>query len=398
MPEETSEKSLIPICAWCNRIRTDTDYWEKIETYLTRAGFGVFTHGMCPSCAEKLFEKRVYLESYQNVCKAISSSISLDEVLNLIVGNVVKVMNVKASMLRLWDRETNRLEVAAHYGLSQGYVNKGAVASDASIEDALKGKAVSVYDITRDEKAEYRKEAAAEGIRSILSIPLKAKGDVIGVLRMYTSEPVKYTEEDLKFVTAIAEQAAIAINNARMFETRISKEKEYLRVFEEVTKAVSSTLSLEEVLNMIVKKLPEVMRLKAATIRLLDDTGSKLNLVAASGLSEQYLSRGPVDAEMNIKEALQLRPVLIYDVASDSRLIYRDEAVREGIKSMLTLPIVAKGKLLGVLRLLTGAHRHFDEEEIKFSASLAEVCGTAIENARMYETLHRRMKSGQSHS
>lgn len=396
MPEDTSEKNLIPICAWCNRIRTDTDYWEKIETYLTRAGFGVFTHGMCPSCAEKLFEKRVYLESFQNVCKAISSSISLDEVLDLIVGNVVKVMNVKASMLRLWDRETNRLEVAAHYGLSEDYVNKGTVASDASIEDALKGKAVSVYDITRDEKAEYKKEAVTEGIRSILSIPLKVKGDVIGVLRMYTSEPVKYTEEDLKFVTAIAEQAAIAINNARMFETRISKEKEYLRVFEEVTKAVSSTLSLEEVLNMIVKKLPEVMRLKAATIRLLDETGSRLNLVAASGLSGQYLARGPVDAEMNIKEALQLRPVLIYDVASDSRLIYKKEAVREGIKSMLTLPIVAKGKLLGVLRLLTGVHRHFDEGEIKFSASLAEVCGTAIENARMYEALHRQMKSGQS--
>jgi GAF domain-containing protein len=394
MPEKTPDKSLIPICAWCNKIRVDTDCWEKIETYLTRSGFGVFTHGMCPSCAEKLFEKRVYLESYQNVCKAISSSISLDEVLNLIVGNVVKVMNVKASMLRLWDRETNRLEVAAHYGLSENYVNKGAVASDASIEDALKGKTVSVYDITMDKKAEYRKEAEAEGIRSILSIPLKVKGDVIGVLRMYTSEPVKYTKEDLKFMNAIAEQAAIAIDNARMFETRISKEREYLRVFEEVTKAVSSTLSLEEVLNMIVKKLPEIMHLKAATIRLLDETGSKLRLVAASGLSEQYLSRGPVDAELNIKEALQLRPVVIYDVASDTRLIYRKEAVKEGIKSMLTLPIVAKDKLLGVLRLLTDVHRQFGEEEIKFSASLAEVCGIAIENARMYEAMHERMQSG----
>jgi GAF domain-containing protein len=388
-----SEKDLIPICAWCKNIRTDAD-WEKIETYLSRAGFGVFTHGLCPECAEKYFDKRVYLESYQNICKAISGSLSLDDVLDLIVSNVVKVMKVKASMLRLLDRKGNRLDIAAHYGLSENYVNKGAVASDASIEDALKGKAVSVYDITADEASPYRKDALAEGIRSILSVPLKVKGDVIGVLRMYTSEPVKYTREDLKFVTALAEQAAIAIDNARLFETRISKEKEYLRVFEDVTKAVSSTLSLQEVLGMIVKKLPEVMRLKAATIRLLEEDGRSLKLVAASGLSERYLGRGPVDAEINIREALQLRPVLIPDVASDTRLIYGKEAVQEGIKSMLTLPIVANGKLLGVLRLLTGVMRDFDDDDIRFSASLAEVCGIAIENARMYEALHRRKSRG----
>lgn len=388
------DKNLIPICSWCNRIRTDAD-WEKIEIYLTKAGFGTFTHGVCPACAEKIFEKRVYLESYQNICKAISGSLSLQEVLNLIVTNVVKVMNVKASMLRLWDRKTNRLEVAAHFGLSDRYVNKGTVVSDRSIEDALTGKPVSVYDITQDEKAEYRREAAAEGIRSILSIPLKAKGQVIGVLRMYTAEPVKYVSEDLKFVSAIAEQAAIAIENARMFETRLSKEKEYLRVFEEVTKAVSSTLSLDEVLDLIVKKLPEVMQLRAATIRLLDDSGRRLKLVAASGLSEQYLTRGPVDEELNIREALKLRPVVIHDVSTDPRVIYRKEAVAEGVKSMLTLPIVADGKLLGVLRLLTGVPRHFDEEEIKFSASLAEVCGIAIENARMYEALQKQKLSRQ---
>ena len=268
-----------------------------------------------------------------------------------------------------------------------GYVNKGPVESDTSIEDALKGKSVSTYDITMDESARYRREALEEGIRSILSIPLRVKNEVIGVLRMYSSEPVKYTEEDLKFVTAIADQAAVAINNARMFETRISKEKEYLRVFEEVTKTVSSTLKLEEVLNLIVKKLPEVMNLKAATIRLLDDSGDRLELVAAYGLSEKYLNRGPVDTEINVKEALQFRPVAIYNVSSDSRVFYQREAFEEGIKSMLTLPIVAKGKLLGVLRLLTGVPRHFTDEEIDFANSLAEVCGIAIENARMYEKL-----------
>jgi GAF domain-containing protein len=385
-----TEKSLIPICSWCKKIRTEDMSWKSIDMYLADIGFGVFTHGMCPDCATKYFEKRVYLESYQNICKAISVSLSLEEVLNLVVTNVVKVMNVKASMLRLLNKKTNKLEVAAHYGLSEDYVNKGPVASDASISDALSGKTVSVYDIQSDQDATYRRQAEKEGIRSILSIPLRLNSDVIGVLRMYTAEPVKYTNEDLKFMAAIADQAAIAINNARIFEKTISKEKQYLRVFEEVTKAVSSTLNLEEVLNLIVRKLPEVMNLKAATIRLLDDRGEKLRLVSASGLSREYLNRGPVDTEENVREALQLKPVAIYDVTKDPRIKYQKEAEREGIKSMLTLPIIARGKLIGIMRLLTDEFRNFNDEEIRFTASLAEVCGTAIDNARLYEELRQK--------
>jgi PAS domain S-box-containing protein len=383
---------LIPICGWCKKIRNDHDVWEQLEAFLTDAGMGDFTHSMCPACAEKIFSKKIYLESYQNICKAISASLSLDEVLKLIVTNVVKVMSVKASLLRLLNKETNQLELAAYHGLSHSYADKGPVAYDASIDDALAGKSVSIYDITADKGAKYRKEAEREGIRSILSIPLRFKDEVIGVLRMYTAEPTEYSEEDLKFVTAIAEQAAIAIVNARVFEKMVSREREYLNVFQAVTRAVSSTLDVNEVIDMIVRKIPEVMNLKAATIRLLDDTGKKLRLVASYGLSEKYLNRGPVDTEENIIEALNEKPVAIYDVSTDTRLRYRKEAEEEGLKSMLTLPIVAKGKVIGVLRLLTGWPRNFSHQEIAFAASLAEQCGTAIENARMYERQYREVR------
>jgi PAS domain S-box-containing protein len=383
---------LVPICGWCKRIRKTPETWEKVELFLAGEGFGDFTHSICPSCAEKIFSKKIYMESYQNICKAISTSLSLDEVLQLIVTNVVKVMNVKASLLRLLNRETNRLELAAFTGLSRSYVDKGPVEYDASIDDALAGKPVSIYDIQADKSAKYRREAEREGIRSILSIPLRFREEVIGVLRMYTAEPVEYSEEDLKFVSAIADQAAIAIMNARVFEKTVSKEREYLNVFEEVTKAVSSSLNVNDVLDMIVKKIPEVLRLKGATIRLLDDTGKELQLVAAHGLSQKYLDKGPVDREENIRTALSEKPVAIYDASTDGRIYYRQEAAQEGIKSMLTLPISARGEVIGVLRLLTGVPRDFTAEEIDFAASLAEQCGTAIENARMYEKLNKEVQ------
>lgn len=381
---DRKRQRFLSLCAWCKKVRTGDNSWENIERYLTESGIGSISHGICPECAEKIFEKKVYLESYQNICRAISSSLSLNEVLNLIVTNVVKVLKVKACMLRLLNKENNRLEVAAHYGLSERYVNKGPVEFDQSIKEALSGKTISVYDITLDEKAKYRKEAEEEGIKSIISVPVKCGSEVLGVLRLYTAEPVKYTDEDLRFITAIAEQAAIAIINARTYELSLSKARQYLKVFEEVTKAVTSKLELKEVLDTIVKKLPSVMNVKAATIRLLNKQESKLMLVASYGLSKKYLERGPVDLEENVKEALQARPVAIFDVITDPRVKYQKEAEEEGIKSMLTLPIIAREKVIGILRLLSNTPRHFSEEEINFAASLAEVCGIAIDNARLY--------------
>jgi GAF domain-containing protein len=127
------------------------------------------------------------------------------------------------------------------------------------------------------------------------------------------------------------------------------------------------------------------MILKAATIRLLDPSGEKLRLVAAHGLSETYLVRGPVDTEDNVIDALNEKPVAIYDVATDDRISYKEAAKAEGIKSMLTLPVMARGKVLGILRLLTGEPREFSRQEIDFASLLADQCGVAIENAMMYE-------------
>lgn len=382
-----SKDGLVHICAWCKKIQCAPEEWTELESYLTNIGLGVFTHSMCPACSSKIFEKKIYLESYQKICKAISSSVSLKEVFDLIVKNVVKVMNTKASMLRLLDHKTNRLEVAAYYGLSERYVNKGPVDCDKSIVDTLEGKTVSIYNIAEDPYAKYKKEAIEEGISTILSVPVKDSKGIIGVLRMYSSEPIHYTEEDLKFITALAEQAAIAINNAKTFETTVSRAKDYLRVFREVTKAVSSTLDLKEVLELIVRKLPETMGLKGATVRLLDEDGRRLRLVADYGLSSEYLNKGPIDMEDNVKIALQQGAVAIYDVSNDPRVIYKQEAVKEGIKSMLTLPITVKGKVIGILRLFTSEHRHFTDEDIDFTTSLAEVCGAAIENAKHHELI-----------
>ena len=107
--------------------------------------------------------------------------------------------------------------------------------------------------------------------------------------------------------------------------------------------------------------------------------------MAASGLSQTYLDRGPIDAEASVMSALKGTPIAIVDAANDDRIQYGQAAQQEGIASILVAPIPIRGKFSGVLRLLSRTKRDFEPFEIEFVAALAEQCGIAIENARTFK-------------
>jgi GAF domain-containing protein len=159
----------------------------------------------------------------------------------------------------------------------------------------------------------------------------------------------------------------------------------------DVTKTITASLDTKEVFDLMVAKIPEVLQVDAATIRLLDPSGKKLVLEAASGLSDTYLSRGPIDAEKSVLEALAGNPIAIADAANDARIQYPEAARQEGIHSILVAPIPIRGKVSGILRLLSRTHREFDALEIELAAALAEQCGIAIENARIYAQQQRQL-------
>jgi signal transduction protein with GAF and PtsI domain len=171
--------------------------------------------------------EKLFFDSFREVVKAIHSTLDIREVLQLLVTKVTQVMNLKGCAIRLLDPSRQTLELVATHGLSEKYLSKGAVAVDRSIAEAMKGKTVSIYDVTRDPRAQYQKEAAEEGIFSIVSVPFAVKKRVIGVLRLYTSKPQNFSEAEIGFLEALAEMGALAIENARMYE-QIRKDYEIL--------------------------------------------------------------------------------------------------------------------------------------------------------------------------
>jgi GAF domain-containing protein len=254
---------------------------------------------------------------------------------------------------------------------------------EENIREGLQERPVAIYDVSTDMRVLYRKEAEDEGIKSMLTLPIVARSRIIGILRLLTAKPRQFSRQDMDFASALAEQCGTAIENARMYE-RQYKEAKYLAALQDIAKAVSSMLSLQEVMDLIVRRIANAMGADAATIRLLDPSRKRHELVASYGLSERYLNKGPVDAEKSVVDAMNGLPVVIYDAPTDPRIVYKDEAREEGICSMLVIPMSFRSTVIGVIRILTKVHRTFHDDETEFATALAEQAAIAIEYAKAF--------------
>ncbi len=164
-------------------------------------------------------KERSYFKGLYQAATAVNSSLSTEEVLRAVAENVASTMSAKGCSLMLLTPDSRFLFHTASYGLSDGYVRKGPLSADKSISEALGGKTVAVLDAATDKRVQYREEAAKEGIASILSIPMMHRERVIGVIRVYTADPHEFTQAEVDFVSAVANLGAIALENAKLYES-----------------------------------------------------------------------------------------------------------------------------------------------------------------------------------
>jgi GAF domain-containing protein len=290
-------------------------------------------------------------------------------------------MGVKGSSIRMLNERTGDLYVAAAYGLSKSYVQKGPLpVRENSVEKKiLGGKTVSTTDVTKESGAVFREDAEREGIKSILNVPLTAGDKAIGIVRVYTGEIHEFTAEETERLRSLASFGGVIVDRARL--------SDQMRALVCIARSISSTLSLTDVLQMITENAVSALTMKAASIRLLDESGRRLEVRAASGLSAAYLAKGPVETEKSPidRECLSGQCLAIADISRDARLQYPEEITREGIQGMLTVPLKVKGRAIGVLRVYSSTAHTFNGAEIEFLTALASFGAIAIENARLYE-------------
>ena len=159
----------------------------------------------------------VNYESLLRITKALSALRDPEEIVLVSVEGITHALNVKGCTLFLFSPKDNELKVAAYYGLSDNYINKGPVSAIASIASSLQeGQPVAIYDVSDDPRIQYPEAAQQEGISSILSAPIVIGEKLVGCMRVYTSDPWEFTLNDVNFVQAVAQVVGMAMELCRV--------------------------------------------------------------------------------------------------------------------------------------------------------------------------------------
>ncbi len=167
----------------------------------------------------------------------------------------------------------------------------------------------------------------------------------------------------------------------------MAKTKDFFKAFCKVSKAFGTTFSREKLLNLIVENAVDIMDAKAACLFLEDRKNDIFIPVAQKGLSKTYLHAKPIHAKKIVAAVLKGGHLYIKDATTDPRLENHAEKIKEGIASILDVPVVVKDRVIGILALYTSKIRKFTKGEIDFLSALADQGGMAIKHARLVDRL-----------
>lgn len=313
----------------------------------------------------------------------LGSARNLSTVLGLITRNAAETLNIKACSLGLLDPETKELEVVSAHGLGASNLGEGTRLTDVHLgREALKGKPVVIADLTR-EKTTSANRVGKRGVVSMLCVPLEMREQKTGVVCVYTAKKHAFTKLEVDFLKSIGNLGAVAIQNARL-QQKLQKRLQEMSTISEISKKLSSSLKPQEVFDSIVDAAARSMGMKGCVLRLLDDRREKLEPVAWYGLSKEYVNRGPVHADKGLDDVRTGKPSSISDLTSHPGLEYLEEGIKEGIRSVLGVPLIYKSRVIGSIRVFGETVHKFTDDEVRFLESLADHASIAIENVRLH--------------
>ena len=152
-----------------------------------------------------------------------------------------------------------------------------------------------------------------------------------------------------------------------------------------LTTAISQCRDPEEVALLTAESVKTAFNAKGCSVFLVNRETRKLGLVASFGLSKEYLNKGPIHFMQTIKEAKDAVPIAIFDVMDDPRIEYPEQARKEGISSLLGVPIISHNKILGALRVYSSEPWEFSITDITLVQAVGLICGMAMDMCRMYK-------------
>jgi sigma-B regulation protein RsbU (phosphoserine phosphatase) len=314
----------------------------------------------------------------------VNSSLDLDEVLARTAALIKRHIDYEIFGVLMFEADGKNLKHRFAIGYPRDLAENLLIPVGQGITGtaAATGHSVRVSDTSKDS----RYIDAIHSVRSELAVPLMLRGKCVGVLDIQSRHPDYFTRDQQNILTLLASRLAVAVENARLFQ-RVRAQADTLLVLNEVSRETSATLDVEELLRRAAEQTKRVIDYQILSIMLYDEEQKVFRHRVdvkhgqrVQGKLRASASEGIVGAAATLRE-----PVLVPDVTKDPRYVL----VNPETSSELAIPMMHKGKVIGVLDLESPQLNYFTGDHVQTLSILAANLAVSLENARLYEQVAR---------
>lgn len=336
-----------------------------------------------------LCERTEEFKVLRQIIEVVDSTLELHTVLEQIIDLVSQVTAADACLLYLQDESAQRLELQASKPAHPESIGRIAL----QVGEGLTGwvaKERRAMVIGRRAFADSRFKAfqqlPEDRYEAFLSVPMTCRDRLVGVINVQHREPHRYSPETVALVETIGRLVGGAIANARSYEAARQRRRE-LETLAQVSEAVVSECYLDEILQLTVTVTAELLGSKICSLMLLDEAKQMLVIRATQTLSPAYRNKPPIKVGQSIsgRAVKEREPISVLDVTKDNGYMFPEIAQREGLRSLLCVPMVMQDRVIGVLNCYTAHEHRFSEDEVRVLSTVANQAAVAIEHTRLFD-------------
>ncbi len=340
--------------------------------------------------------------SLREIARALSAAWDVDTTLDLIARKTAQVMQVDSCSIYLLDESGETLWLRASTGLSSNALGRTCLKMGEGLTGwaAQHGTPVAVREAQADPRFKFLPQTREQNFQSLLAVPLVNRERVIGALNVQTRALHDFTPDQIELAALISDLAAGALDRALLYDN-MNRQIGELTTLAKVSETVTSPIYLDDMLDLVVEMAAKVMGTPVCTLRLIDQARGELVVRAATSAIPAYQKKPPLQLGNGVTGwvARERKPVAVADIRTDPRYPFGEAARREGLVSMLSVPLIVREHVIGVLNCYTAEPHAFSEQEIALFSTLANQTALAIENAQLVTNaavvreMHHRIKN-----
>ena len=337
--------------------------------------------------ARMIARRNQRLQLVNELALAINSTSDLQAILPPFLSELAQLLQAELVTLILLDEDKKELMANVTLPSGRHIVTLLSFTAVDKISDQILQNNVPTLVLYLLDRHQLEEELGfSPTLESVQSIRLLSREQMVGMLAFVSPRQTSLDEADWTLLRSVASIIAVAVENARLLESA-QQQVDDLIALNEIGRALTSTLDLEQVLKQTTLMIQRALFSEAALLWLLDETDQKLVLIAASGLGASLATnyRLPLDQGLVGQVARTGEPYIVADITKDeSFLTPFVQLSRYQLHSILSMPVQVKGKTIGVMQALHQKVNWFDQDDLRLAYSMVSSVGIAVENARLF--------------